>query len=392
MPFDITSIYDPIGPLVGRTGFTKDVSESMLGVEFENETKEPFSHPTVKNWAFHNEGSLRHYGFEYVLNEPMNIADTREAIHRLFKWIDQRKGIIPLTNSIRTSTHVHFDVTKWNYIDLLRFVIVYWILEDVLSSFCGETRKGNLFCLRLKDATYTQNTIAEYLSRGECLPKAITHNDYRYSSVNFSSVTKFGSIEFRLMRGVDNAKEACSWIDILEKIKEYSFKFNTPLDVREAFLKKHDAASYASDILGSELFGLVSSHLPKDFCVPSSVRDSFMYVSHIFSAHKTWDFKKDIEELKKKKEEQIAAAKKAMKAAYNYSDSDLAAILDAGYSTETPQTSSSYTSAFTNTTYNATEEQSATSDPDFGLDQVYFSDEEIPEFDIVSELQINTDL
>lgn len=366
----IENIYDPIGPLFGKVGFTKDISESVIGVEFENETKEPFEHPSVRGWQFQPEGSLRYCGFEYVLKTPVPINQAKGHIQNLFKWIDTRREAIPLTNSIRTSTHVHFDVTKWTYIDLLRFSTIYWILEETLSSFCGETRKGNLFCLRLKDASYAQNVIAASLERGEIFPRSLTHNDYRYASLNFSSVSKFGSIEFRMMRGVDKIKDIYTWIDVLEKIKTYSFALETPLDVREAFLKKHDASSYAKDILGEALYEEISSYFPKDFSPMNSVRDSFLQVSPIFSAHKTWDFKEDIIELKKKREEQEKAFKKLSK---SFTASTLSASNLSGYTANNISWDSVEPMPISP---QESEPPSSPLDPDYGEDNVWFSEDE----------------
>lgn len=290
----------PLGRVRGKPGFQESKSQSYIGLELENEALKEVQWPACRGWDFHNEGSLRGHGFEYVQHGPAPIPDTFKLLENLLKVINTSIGKV--TNSIRTSTHVHFDCTQYTFLDVINFSCLYWMLEGFLSHYCGESRKGNLFCLRLKDAAAGQILLENAIKSGAPYGVPLMRNDYRYSSLNFSSLTKFGSLEFRMLRGTNEYGTIANWVNALECIKQYALKFKTPLELRNHFIKDMDARELPRAVLGKDLSQAFEFYLPEGIPIEGEVREGFLSVSGILTAHKTWDF---TEEIKAEKETEL---------------------------------------------------------------------------------------
>ena len=285
-----------------------DAKNNYVGVEIENETRVPFDLPMVLGWSNHREGSLRNFGFEYVSHRPVPYNNVKDHLGYLFHDLNLAKGNLKLSNSCRTSTHVHLDASYMLYGDVITFAVIYWMLEEFLSNFCGETRKGNLFCIRSScDSLSAQSIIAQSLRRLTPFPDDLVGDDMRYGSLNFSSLAKFGSLESRLMRGVDNAEEAMIWVSILQRIKKFANGFNNPITFKNKFEKDFPAGQFPEIVLGEDLTKGIAAHTPKGFNIERSVRQGFLSCSAIFGARPVWNFEKEYQEAKKKDEEARAA-------------------------------------------------------------------------------------
>lgn len=291
---------DTVSQFWGRRPLSDKITDNYTGIEIENETKHAFELPYVDGWNRHREGSLRDFGFEYVSNKPVKYRDAKHHLDLLFEYLNAARGNYKLSNSSRTSTHVHLDAGLLDYGNIITISVIYWMLEEYLSNFCGDTRKGNLFCIRSSDSLSVQSVIAQSIIDKNPFPGELTHENLRYGSLNFSSLPKFGSIEFRMMRGVDNAEEAMLWVSILNRIKNFGLSFKNPFEFKNKFLKDFPAGDFPEIVLGKDLHGTVSAFLPKGFNVQKSVRQSFLSCSAIFSARDNWDFDKEVEEAKQR--------------------------------------------------------------------------------------------
>jgi hypothetical protein len=97
-----------------------------------------------------------------------------------------------------------------------------------MMNFCGENRKGNMYCLRRIDAEEIQRVFED----------AIIHNDInllrydgKYSAVNFQSIFDYGSLEFRAMRGNLKPGILQPWFKALLSMREFATKFDNPKDL-----------------------------------------------------------------------------------------------------------------------------------------------------------------
>ncbi len=165
-------------------------------------------------WTIHPDGSLRNGGLEYTLSGPCFKKEVPDLVEGLFKAFETRKTKLDLTN--RTSTHVHVNVSDLKANALTSYIILWSIFEEALVNWCGDQRKGNLFCLRSKDSTYTSTAWGNAIRTG----KFSFTNDYKYMGLNLGAFSRFGSFEFRTLRGAENPKLVIDWVNILLALKE----------------------------------------------------------------------------------------------------------------------------------------------------------------------------
>ena len=296
---DVLDFEKTVGEVYGKSGFQKDTSTAYVGIEWENESINPLTLPDIgSGWQFHNEGSLRYHGCEFVLNPPRKLEESKDYVKRLFKSLSGNTW----TDSIRTSVHVHFDVTKYKITDIICFGAVYWILEDILSDFAGEHRKSNLFCLRAKDTEYLLTDLSYNVSSKQPFKLHTTENNYRYASVNLAAMKKFGSFEFRMMRGTSNQEDIFLWLDCLESIRQFALRFDTPKALRKYFLEDVSAGSFPNIVLG-ENFKKIQKYISTQEPIEERVREGFLRVERLLLSGGDWDFTKEIEKQKKKLEE-----------------------------------------------------------------------------------------
>jgi hypothetical protein len=94
---------------------------------------------------------------------------------------------------------------------------------------CGENREGNLFCLRARDAEFVLFRLLRSLKERNL--KYLKDDMIRYSSLNYCSLFKYGSLEFRGMRGTGDLDAIYEWVEIIDELRTSSLKFDTPVDV-----------------------------------------------------------------------------------------------------------------------------------------------------------------
>lgn len=297
-----------------KKGFQKSAAEGVVGIEVEQESLNSFAVPSVRGWQVHNEGSLRGFGFEYVLSPPLPFKEAVFRTTNLFKALDAKEDYKP-TNSIRTSIHVHFDVTKYTFNQLLLFAGVYWSLEEYLSNFAGESRKGNLFCIRLKDSLYFSKILSRVIKDPSRLVSELSHESLRYSSVNFAALNKFGSLEFRLMRGTSIAEEVDLWVTALEEIRQYALGFNNLQEFVHHFYSKIPAEDFARTVFSDAVFNALQKYVPSGISCADSIRSIVCELKCLCSTIPSFDFEKETQTSIEKLKKEYTNALKSNKAA-----------------------------------------------------------------------------
>jgi hypothetical protein len=219
--------------LMGRRNKTGD----LFGLELECEGKRVnFNRDgdgsILTNWNAVADGSLRDthgQACEWVFNGPADYNKSVNRVHELFDYLDERDARFVTSN--RTSTHVHFNMGDKNVYQLVNMYILFTVFEDILDRYCGEDRNGNLFCLSSRHAE-AQLDWAEQMF----LHQHVIHipDNNRYCSFNMASLTKFGTVEFRGMRGLDNRQDVLDWLSILKDFTSYAcYTMQNPISVVE---------------------------------------------------------------------------------------------------------------------------------------------------------------
>lgn len=212
----------------------KPLQQGLLGVEVEVEANSELP-IEVKDWITTHDGSLRGlHAAEYVLRKPLSLPATMAAIDALRKALEP----VDVQWSFRTSVHVHMNVLNMTKQQIDCFIYSYLLLEEVLVAFCGKTREGNRFCLRVRDAENLVHAVSKFFANPEF---AFPNRDmYRYSSLNLDALNKFGSLEFRGMRGTVDRDVLDVWVNALVRLRSFSMKYKTIHEISDVFVSTPD--------------------------------------------------------------------------------------------------------------------------------------------------------
>lgn len=220
------------------------LTKGDVGVEIEVEGNN-LPHPE-EYWRCERDGSLRGESMEYVLREPLSMPDVRKSLAHLDACYVNNNTLVD--ESVRAGVHVHVNVQELTTVQLFSFMTAYIILEDLLVKYCGEYREGNLFCLRMKDAEYLLHTL-ERVADGKDY-RMFETDMLRYASMNVCSLWRYGSLEFRAMRGTRDLSVVGDWAEMLLNLRNVAVKFDNPAQIVE-MLQRDGAESFLEAFLGT---------------------------------------------------------------------------------------------------------------------------------------------
>jgi hypothetical protein len=205
-----------------------DTKGDKVGLELELEGRNVGLHDVAtRGWQRKDEGSLRGESIEYVTNGPKDVAEAKKLVVGLFdKFKDN--GVV-FNNSIRTSTHVHFNFADKPMKQVINFFSVFTMLEEILQYYSGEDRKGNLFCMSSRDAEGIIGELTKAVEKGDF--QNFAGDRYKYAACNLSTLHKFGTVEIRTMRGAETAEQINKWLDILYDLYKYSLTLKSPAEL-----------------------------------------------------------------------------------------------------------------------------------------------------------------
>lgn len=218
----------------GRQAFLSDsrwvLPTCFIGLEHEYEgVKEPTlpKHTFSDFWTYHEEGSLKDYGAEYVFASPMFGVDAFNAL----EWLVSHAKTSGWKCTKRTGIHVHLDVRDLTVPQLAGLCIVYAALEPILYHWVGNGRDASHFCIPLYRADEALLDACSIISSALRDDKVDGHSasfvagEYqRYAGFNLQALHKFGSIEFRQLQTTHDLNLIIDWINIILSLKAAAFK------------------------------------------------------------------------------------------------------------------------------------------------------------------------
>lgn len=218
-----------IGELTGR-GILEG---PLFGVEVEVEgAKLP---NRLAGFRVIEEQSLREVagepGREYVFLNPLALDATLHYLDKLRLALYKEGQLVVF--SPRTSIHVHVNVSDFTVPQWFTFLFLWVLYEEALIDFCGTERKGNLFCLSSRDAEGLLFQLERFANNGNIHE---FNDDYRYSAVNTAATCKYGSLEFRSMRGTLDEYTLTSWIRTLYNLRLMAIDIGSPEKLIEEVL------------------------------------------------------------------------------------------------------------------------------------------------------------
>lgn len=244
----VTFYPNPKKDIVGydiATIFNRKNIKGDIGIEIEVEGNKFLKEGIPLPWTYHKDGSLRGVdNAEYVLKGPILFEKVPEAISILWNMFSAYGSVLDESN--RTSVHIHLNAQKFHMNRLTSFLALYFSVEELLTAWCGEHRVGNLFCLRAKDATGIITQIKKFIASDGAYE---LRDGLHYAGLNASALTKFGSVEIRTLRGVNDPKIILDWVAMLERIYNLSADFPDPRDI-PSLLSSEGPLNYLEMVLG----------------------------------------------------------------------------------------------------------------------------------------------
>jgi hypothetical protein len=225
--------------------------EVGIEVEMEGSRLPEVIRGKTKYWDVTRDGSLRGEAFEYVLSKPVPRKDVDEALGQLYDTFKACSSVPE--DSGRAGVHVHVNIRDLTLKQLYNFIFLYLVFDKVLVDFCGDNRVGNLFCLRAEDAEFLLVKLRQLVSTHH-FPHIRTDN-IRYSSINLTAITKYGSLEFRSLPSPVEKEVISLWTQMLLAIKDKAITFRDPRDI------VLNVSEMGADWFAKQVFGDLLGHL-----------------------------------------------------------------------------------------------------------------------------------
>lgn len=274
----VTKVYD----IMKATGRAPAVCHTGdFGVEIETETQDKYPYPTLKFWEAKKDNSLRDYGCEYVLKVPMDVPSLEKALHE-FSLCDKKFKF--RNSSISTSVHVHVNFLNSTYLAVANFLTAWTLVENVLIRYSGPDRLSNLFCLPIRDCEGIVDKwvhLLGLLTRANFGKANLNPEQVKYSALNAATLSTLGTLEVRTFRGETDISVIQRWVEIIQKLKNFSEQKDvTPPYIMNLF-KEH----------GTNIINLIFQEYAKEFQYKDL--DKLIDMSQAFHAAKIASVSKD---------------------------------------------------------------------------------------------------
>lgn len=260
-----------------------------FGLEIETESKNPYNLGLSNYWSTHSDGSLRDFGVEFIFKKPLDI-DSNEYKNALKEFEDWTK-LIKFENSTYTSVHVHLNFVEKDLTHLANFIVLYVLLDNVLTRYCGADRDGNLFCLKSENAEASVMLYRElfgYLS-GDYQFKTVStwvgnlnQNVYKYSSLNIVPLKNLGSVEVRTHPGTTDVKVIDRWVHILNCLYTAAQRYRDP---REIMAQLRDRRTYIGFV--KHIFGNYAQYFDEK-TIDEDIGRNLFYAKYLVYGIKDW--------------------------------------------------------------------------------------------------------
>lgn len=282
----------------GTASFKKYTGE--VGIEIETETKNRDNYPdgfleqdrdgrwtapSLKYWDVHVDGSLRDFGLEYVLKQPLMVD--KEVPLALEEFATKTAKVKFIKDSVTTSVHVHVNMLNETFITMGNFFTLYCLFENLLIRYSGPDRLSNLFCLPICDAEDTYKNMVTMMQAAEARnyrKMFLSEANVKYAALNVSAFRNFGSVEIRSFRGETDTKLISNWVNILYKIMVFARKAANPKEIMLQW--KERQGKFVSDVFNDQYKELVGKFTDKE--ILELVDQNTWYAASVAYGVKNW--------------------------------------------------------------------------------------------------------
>ena len=285
----------PIAPSLGITR----LDGPLVGIELEYEQCKA-GHLSAdlyrKWWTLDIDHSLRNGGIEFI-SKPLKPSQLMPATLCVTKVLGEAGGVI----NKRCGVHVHLNVSDLTFEQLWNITTYYTLIEAMVFKEFADGREENHFCV----PTYANSVLqrqfyddAISLHRGiqkrtkrpgpsalggsviapkQLLPLRILATP-KYAAMNVNSLPKFGTLEFRQMRGSRDMLKVRKWARFLLNLREVALTYDNAEDI----LFEYEANGF-DNLCGDLKLNISEDILPED--IIDCIDGAFTMVGHRPTKH-----------------------------------------------------------------------------------------------------------
>lgn len=211
----------------------RTVSGIKYGIEVEMEVENTLFPPVIAgSWRYERDGSLDEAtGAEYVLRNPMTYNASMIAINSLYEFLGERREHV--VDTVRPGIHVHVNVQDLEVVQLFNLICINYILEGLMSRWCGDTRKDNMFCLKSSNAETVRFVVRSAVEAKNL--RVFATDAIRYSAMNLKALTNYGSVEFRSLNFSMDKDRLVFWLGLIKAMRIVAKQFKDPQKIVERF-------------------------------------------------------------------------------------------------------------------------------------------------------------
>lgn len=249
----------------------------VIGFEMEVEGMNLPSSIKGSFWSAKKDGSLRGEALEYVLRKPVMPDVFEKALSILNKQLNTEDT--KLDFSFRTSNHVHVNVSDMEIPHLLNMIYIYFLVEDMFIKYAGDSRKGNRFCLRMRDAEGIVDTVLRTFT--DNIPARIMRlkmDEVKYAAINLAAISSYSSLEFRALRGTNDPEIILPWVKALANLRDVAMSFDGIYSVYQYITTNDNLLQLIDNIFGEHVNLFKYNGFEQDIQYNSSLTISLPHV------------------------------------------------------------------------------------------------------------------
>lgn len=202
-------------------------------------------------WTITNDDSLRFDGVEFVLTAPLNGERLASSVSGLFAL--KRVGDVGWEDSPRSGTHFHLNVSDKNVGFVQAITALVYCVDELIFTLAGEDRKWCSYCNSLNTLPVTSlrslllnRPYERYHGWAGAWP--VSARD-RYYGFNLTSISKFGTVEFRYFPTPTEEGQVWEWMDLCQAL----------YTIAEGFENEEDAARAVLDAITADPASILES-------------------------------------------------------------------------------------------------------------------------------------
>lgn len=256
------------------------ITNDLVGIEVELENVKDYRIDS-RYWVSEEDGSLRNFGREFILRQPIGGKDLYTAISEASVFFDRIQPDL----SWRCSTHMHLNVRSMEIKALRCLLLAFTVYERVLFKCSGKGRYRSNFCPAFGFAQNQMLLLSRVWNRSdEDFLQGAVHNWSKYTALNLRPIREKGSVELRISNPLITSSDLLRLCNRFLTLKKMSDEWTgTPqeflshlsqLDVHSVFTKQltGDIEEPITQedvdlgvILANDIIHLQSFQLPTDY-------------------------------------------------------------------------------------------------------------------------------